>query len=531
VGAPRRLAANGLRLATRLASRPSLPARSGCWLTMEVGAELSERTHLGFGRPALGLMDLLRALEAAGIDDRVEGVLLCVRGEASSWSQASSLRRAVDGLREAGKRVVVFAERLSAEGYLVASGADRIWLPGSGQLFLVGLRAERFYLRDLLERIGAKPEVVHVGRFKSAGETFTRGTMSDTERKQIEGWQADVFDELIGGVARGRGLEPSAVRDLVDRGPYVARAAAEAGLADELVYEDELPQRLESLSREPAPGRRERREVHLVPVEQYFAARLVEAAWQPVLRPQPALVYLLGLGGVHRGSGPRGITSEGTGELLEQLRTEPAVRGVVLRLDSPGGDALASDLLHRRVEQLRHEKPVVVSMGDVVASGGYYIAAAADSVYAEPGTVTGSIGVVGGKLNLEGLYERLGVAKDGVQQGARAGLLREARGYTPDERQAVRKEMDAIYDTFLDRVADSRRLTRRALEEIAQGRIWSGRQAIGLGLVDALGGPLEALRDLRARAGFQAGERLTLVTLPKVPRLPGWLSMLMRSGQ
>ena len=356
MGAPRRLAANGLRLLTRFAPRSGLP-RAGCWVEVLLEGALSERTHRGYGGAELGLLDLLRCFEAAGTDDRVEGVLLRVRGDLGSFSQALSLRRAIDGLREASKSVVAFAEQLSAEQYLFASGADRVWLPESGSLYLVGLRTERFYLRDLLDRIGAKPEVVHIGRFKSAGETFTRGGMSDEEREQIEGWQADVYDELIGSIAEGRDLEPEAVRDLVDRGPYGARAAVEAGLADDLIYEDEVLRALEALAREPAPGRRARHEVHLVPAPEYFRARFEDAAWQPVLRPRPTLVYLLGEGGVHRGSGLRGLTSEGTGELLEQLRTEPAVRGVGLAV-------LGVDFLQRvaelvvRADALVHEQPL-----------------------------------------------------------------------------------------------------------------------------------------------------------------------------
>jgi len=324
-------------------------------------------------------------------------------------------------------------------------------------------------------------------------------------------------------VAQGRGLEEARVEELIDRGPYPARAALDAGLIDDLVYPDEIASRLDAISLGEEPRGSDARRATLVAAEAYFSTQAGDPGFEPWLRDAPRLVQLLAIGNVGHGASPRGITTEGTGALLEALRTEVSVRGVLLRIESPGGDALASDLLHRQVERLVREKPVVVSMGDVVASGGYYLAAAADAVYAEAGSVTGSIGVVGGKLDLSGLYEKLGISKEGVQRGARAGLLSEARGFSSDERAAVRREMKAIYGTFVDRVARGRALAPADVEAIAQGRIWSGRRALAIGLIDGVGGPLEALRDLTERAGFGASERFPLATLPKPSILSVWL--------
>ncbi len=525
-----RLAANGARVFRGIGRGHVLPAPVGNWLQVDIAGEPSERgsSGLGWGRePALGLLDLLRCLEAAGADPRIDGSLIRLRGDFASWGQALSLRRALLALREAGKGVAVWAENLSAQQYLVASAAERIWLPESGSLFLVGLRTERLFLRELLQKLAVKPEVVNIGKFKSAGDMLTRGGMSDEEREQIDSWQADLFEELVGGIASGRGIEEQVVCDLIDGGPYRAAAAREAGLIDDLCYADELERELEPLVRMPAPGYSAPRRVHLVEALRYFSAFVSDPGWLPLLRDVPELVYLLASGAVRRGSGVRGIGSEGLGRLLEQIRTRHAVRGVVLRMESPGGDSLASDLLYRAVERLSREKPVVVSMGDVVASGGYYIAAAADAVFAEAGTITGSIGVLGGKLDLSGLYRRMGVAEDGVQRGARAGLLSQARGFNADERRAVRREMEGVYETFLDRVAAGRQLSREGLERVAQGRIWSGRRAHALGLVDALGGPLDALHELGARAGLRPGESFGLTLQPKMPRLPGPLNALL----
>jgi len=527
MGFVRRVAGNGARAVQSLSPGRRLLAPGGYWLSVSIDGALPERSHLGLGKPALGLLDLLRCLESARDDDRFEGVLIRLKGALGSWSQALSVRRALASVREGGKAVAVWAEALSAEQYLLASAGSQVWLPESGNLFLVGLRTERYFVRDLLQKLGAQPEVVHIGKFKSAGETFTRESMSDEEREQIESWQSDLFDELVTGIAEGRGQSPEAVRALIDRGPYSARGAVEEGLIDDLVYPDEIERRLETLARDPAPGRLGPRRAQLVGAVEHFVSDVSDIGWQPLMRDLPGLAYVLAGGSISRGSGMRGITSEGTGQLLAALREEERIRGVLLRIDSPGGDALASDLLHREIERLVAEKPVVVSMGDVAASGGYYIAAAADSILAEAGTVTGSIGVVGGKLNLEGLYEKLGVTKDGVQKGSRAGLLSEARGFTADERSAIRREMEAIYETFLDRVESGRDLSRSELGKIARGRIWSGRRAHAVGLVDAIGGPLEALRDLGARAGLHSQERFTLTTLPRFPLMAGLVGSLL----
>lgn len=522
-GAGRRLAGNLFRTLRRAVSAAPLPGPTGNWLLVTIEGDVPEHGQpwLGAARPLRpGFLELLRSLDLAQSDPRIDGVLLRFEAGLESWSQAQSLRRSLARLREAGRSVAVWGESFTAQQYWVASAADRIWLPESGSLFLVGLRSEQIFLRDALAKLGVTPEVVHIGRYKSAGDFVTRDSMSNEQREQIEAWQSELFEDLVEGIASGRALDAGAVRNLIDEGPYAARAAVEARLIDDCCYPDEFERRLEPLARVPGPGLAGPRRVHLVDVHRYYTRVVCDVAARPLLRELPALAWVVAAGSIQRGARPGGISSEGFGRLLEQLRGDKAVRGVALRLDSPGGDALASDLLHRAVELLRREKPVVVSMADVAASGGYYIAAAADAVFAEAGTVTGSIGVVGGKLNLAGLYKKLGVAKDFVQHGARAGVLSEAQGFSPDERAAVRREMEAVYGTFLDRVARGRRLERSAVEEAAQGRIWSGRRALALGLVDGLGGPLEALRDLGARAGLREGEPYRLLSLPRVSALP-----------
>jgi protease-4 len=305
-------------------------------------------------------------------------VLLRFSGALLGFAQALSLRRAIDALRSAGKPVAAWAERLDAHEYLVASAASRLWLAPVGELFLVGLRFDGLYLRGLLDRLDVKADVIRIGSHKSAAEHFTRDSMSAEEREQLEALIDDLFGELSARIAAGRTLEPAAVGALVDRGPFRAAVAAEVGLSDGCLYPDELQEALEALTPVPPGDRPGPRRVRLIEAAAYHALRARDVGWRPLFRELPRIAYVVAHGAIHRGSGARGIASDSVRRLLESLGRDDDVRGVVLRIDSPGGDGLASDLLWRAVSQLAREKPVIASMGDVAASGGYYVACAAD---------------------------------------------------------------------------------------------------------------------------------------------------------
>jgi len=516
-----RIGANAVRVVQRGVGHFALP-RGGMWVRIRLAPPLEDLLPPALFRArdhSLSFLDLLQVLEHAASDPRVEGVLICFEGVRRGFARILSLRRALGQVRAAGKPVVVYGETLSSEDMLLASVANRLWLPESGSVFLLGLRFESYFVKDLLGSLGVVPDVVRVGGFKSAAEVFTREAMSPEHREQLEALIDDFYATLVGGIAEGRGLDADRVRSLIDGGPYVARAAVEAGLVDACLYPDQIEEALEEFT---SPGQ----EVQVVDASAYSSFRASDRGLRPLLGDFPHIAYVVADGAIHRGRGLRGVASEVYRTLFDRIREDEKVRGVVLRIDSPGGDGVASDLIWRAVRQVRSEKPVVVSMGDVVASGGYYVAAAADAILAEPGTVTGSIGVVGGKVNLAGLYERLGVAKDSVERGARAGLLSETRSFTPDERSAVRGEMEALYELFLERVAEGRSMTRDEVNRVAQGRIWSGRRAESLGLVDGLGGPLEALAEVRRRAGIAPEESILLDVYPRLPRIPGLFALV-----
>jgi protease-4 len=541
-GLPRHLFENTIRLPAAIGARLGPLGKGGVWLVQPLRPDLSDAAARGLpfvGRErGLSFVQVLRVLDTARVDLRIEGVVLRFQGGPTSWTQALALRRAVLRLREAGKPVVAWGETLDAVQYLIASAATRVWLPEVGSLFLVGLRIEQFFVRDLLKQWDVEPEVIRIGSHKTAAELVTRDSMSPESQEQLGGWLDDVFSALVDGIAQGRNLSTDRVRELIDTGPHPAVLASEAGLIDGCLYADEVEARLSRLAAggadAPEPedgpgdtgGGEAARQPALMRTDHYFALRVADPGWRPLWRDLPSIAYVVAHGSISRGTGMSGIASDRFVRVLDGLRERDGVGGVVLRVDSPGGDAVASDLLYRAVARLAEAKPVVVSMGEVAASGGYYISAAADAIYAESCTITGSIGVVGGKLNVGGLYRRLGIAKDGIERGARAGLLSESRGFTPDERSAVKREMDGLYRVFLKRVADGRGLSEKAVEKVAGGRIWSGLQASRLGLVDELGGPLDALADLRNRMGLSEADRFALEVHPSHSRLAGLRALL-----
>jgi len=530
VSLPRRLFENAGR-AARLGVGRFVLRRTPFVLRLRLASpvpELPPAPFFGGGEPALALLEALLVLERAALDPAVAAILVRSEGPAGGLARSLSLRR---GLAAAARQkpVLVWAESLSAEELLVASAATRLVVPEAGSVHLVGLRYEGVFLHDLLDKLGVAPEVVRIGEFKTAGEMLTRSSLSPEQRTQLEALLDDQFTVLVDALAEGRRLPAARVRELVDAGPFTAPAAREAGLVDDCRFPDEVP----DLVRELAPALAGRDPLPTVDARTYLALRAGDAGWAPLRGERPLLAYVVARGSIVRGRGRRGVACDTYRRLFEQLEKDERIAAVVVRIDSPGGEVVASDLLWRAVRQLGREKPVVASLGDTAASGGYYVAAAAHAILAEPGSVTGSIGVVGGKLDLSGLYERLGVGRDGVERGARAGLYSESRGFTPDERKAVREGMHAAYERFVSRVAEGRSLAPERVHAVGGGRVWSGSAALAQGLVDALGGPFEAIAEAKRRAGIAEDRRAALAFAPRPPRfgaLRDWLRFVRADG-
>ena len=445
---------------------------------------------------ALSLHDLRQTLEAAAADERVKGVVITIKQLAAGMATATSLHDLLARARAAGKEVVVHLPLGGGtKEVLVASAGSKIFLGPAAQLAPLGFMSQTRYLKNALDKAGVVPEVYHCGEFKSAGETFVRETMSDAQREQL-GKLLDRFDgALLDAIAAGRGVSRERARAIVDGGPYYGEQAIEIGLADAVAYEDEVPALLGLPREKNEKG----------PITHGLVDGSVYLAFskRPLLRSisRPSFVAVIPVhGAIAHAASPFGnfATDDRLARMVRLARLDPRIKGVVLHVDSPGGSALASDRMHHEIAQLAREKPVVACMANVAASGGYYVAAPAHKIVAEPTTITGSIGVVGARLTAQPLMQKLGVNTEIVQRGARAGLLGGMQPLTEDEKSALMRQLESTYTTFVRVVAQGRKMKVDEVEPLARGRVYTGEDAKAIGLVDVLGGFDVALREVIA---------------------------------
>ncbi|HND54998.1 MAG TPA: signal peptide peptidase SppA, partial [Pirellulaceae bacterium] len=408
----------------------------------------------------------------------------------------------------------------------------------SGMLMVPGVRAEVTFYKGLFDKLGIHAEMLQVGDFKGAAEPYTRQRMSPAFRKQYETLLDDFYEQMIESIAADRKLDPAKVRQLVDTGLFTPAQAKDAGLIDRVAYQDETPGRL-----------RELLNAEKVDIIDNYGKKKVDTDFSGMLGMVKLFELLMGVEPAKRSTNNRklavvyasgtivtgesgvslmGGESLGSDTIIKALRKcseDKSVVAIVLRIDSPGGSALASDLMWREIQRI--EKPVIASMGDVAASGGYYIAMGCDKIYAEPGTLTGSIGVVGGKLSIQGLTEKLGVNTEIISRGKNSGILSMETPFTESERQVWQDSMREIYRQFTTKAAAGRKLPLDKLEQLAGGRVWTGRQAKANGLVDELGTLRDALQAAKKAAGIAEEEKLEIMSLPE-PK--NFLDQLLGSG-
>ena len=489
-------------------------------LKVEIAGDLvedaGEQRLFGFLRRAsadyLGVVTLLAW---AREDPNLQGVLISCDDLRVSWARLQGLRRAIEKLRAAGKRVWVHLGHAGVGEYYVASAAERINLAPPVLLDITGLSSEAVFLLGALEKIGVQADVVQMGRYKSAGETFTRRDMSESHREMMESLVDDLYGQLIDAVAAGRALDPASARDLLDRGPFLGEEAVEAKLVDSRLYADQVE-----------AGLVEQCHGATVLDQEAYSRRRGREVRRDVLRRSRGTFAVVSITGTIKSGdnipGPEGASATGTesvGSALEELRDRDDVRAIVLRISSPGGSGVASDLMWREVVRTREKKPVVISCGDLAASGGYYVAVGGSPIFAEAGTITGSIGVIAGKANLRSLYDRIGVTKEMVTRGKHAAIHSDYVPLGDQERARIQAEAESFYRMFVDRVATSRRLSTEAVEAAAQGRVWTGRQALSRGLIDELGGIDDALDRAKTLSGIPAGEPVLVERHPRPRRL------------
>lgn len=473
-----------------------------------------------------GLRDLLDRLAKAKADDKVKAVYLELGSLDVGFGKVNELRRAVADLRAAGKKVFAWAESLGAKEYLVALACDSVSLPESGGLEVVGLRAEVMFYKEGLKLLHLEADVLKMGKYKSAVEPYVADGMSAENREQIKSMMDDNFEnELLAGMTAGRPklkLTPKTAEELIDNGPYTAKKAFALGLIDALQYEDEFEAGLaKAIAAEEV--KIERNYGKPKAVQKTILDLLAPKTRTESKKPKIAVIHVVG--GIDVGKGgfdPLAGSTVGSDTIIAAIREaekNEKVKAIVLRVDSPGGSALASDLIWRELKICK--KPVVASMGDVAASGAYYVTMTARKVFAEPGTVTGSIGVFGLKLVTGGLFEKkLGLKTEVVSRGKNSGAASSLSAWTESERKALTETIEDVYDQFLSkalagRQANGQKMTREQLESLAGGRVWTGRQAKANGLVDELGTLDDAVAFARKEAGVDPDEEMELLMLPK----------------
>jgi protease IV len=510
---------------TQLFQEAKRPVPESAVLTLDLADGLSERGARGplawaSGGRAIKIRDLVQGLDAAGRDKRVKGLIARIGRGDLGMARAQEIRDAVLAFRQQGKFAVAFAETFGEVGegnthYYLATAFDEIWLQPSGDIGLKGMRLESPYFKPALDAMGVVARIDQREEYKGAFDALTSASMPQPVRENyqrlVDSWVQQVAD----GIAQGRKLEPAAARALIDRGPFLAEQALKEKLVDKVGYWDEFEKAVDDRTRAgPESGTAKTERMRLAA----YAADLAP----PDDAARIALVY--GLGPVlltrHKGEalfGDATMDSDTVSRAIRDAAKDPAVRAIIFRIDSPGGSYVASDTIWRAVEQARADgKPVIVTMGDVAASGGYFVAAPATEIVAQPGTITGSIGVISGKVVLTDMWAKLNVAWDGVQAGVNADMESVNRDYSPAGWSHLEAALDHVYSDFMTKVGTGRNMPPDRVRAVAKGQVWSGADAHGNGLVDELGGYMTALKLAREAAKIPADTPIDLVEFPKV---------------
>jgi len=497
--------------AVSLSADTTPSVQPGSVLTVPIEGAIPERTaddpfQQAFGgAPSYDLHDLQTALRNAARDDRIEAVWLRMKGTSAQWGTLQEVRQAVEQVTQSGKPVVASGADfgMSEKDYFVASAADSVFVGPQSTFEYNGFATILAFFQNAFNEVGVEIEVVRAGKYKSAAETLVRSDLSDANREQLQALLTTTNDQFAEAVAEDRSVSASALQSMASDAPLLkASAAMDAGLLDGIRYEDEVREVIRGFNQVPSNA-----DLSTVNVSTYKRVPATSAGVAYTGTGTVDIVYAQGNivpGDPDEspfGSGQQVLGSQSLIDAMETARTSASTKAVVLRINSPGGSASASEAMWRAVRKTADEKPVIVSMGDVAASGGYYIAAGADTIMANPTTITGSIGVIGVVPNAEGLFEdELGVTFDGVRTSPYADMYSPTRPLASGERRLIGNYIDETYQTFLQRVATARGMDTSAVHDVAQGRVWSGRDAREVGLVDTLG----TLRDAVAMAG-QAG--------------------------
>jgi protease-4 len=493
---------------------PSVP--ESATLVLRPGGDLQEVVPYDvvgqvFGREANTVRGFVEMLRKAKRDPRIKTVLLRPSSlQLPYWAKVQELRDAVLDFRKSGKTVVAFLEYGGDREYYLASAASKVFLLPSSPLDLTGVASYEIFLRGAFDKIGAYPDFIHIGDYKSATNQLTEKGFTKAHREMTESLNRDMYDQLVRGIAQSRKKSEADVRALVDQGPFVPEEALRVGLVDDLAYEDELDDRV--------PALRARTRDNWVEGSDYQRSQGVGTT---SARSRIAVLYAVGT--ITSGKSaydPLNGSTLGSDTFVQQIRRvrdDDSIKAIVLRIDSPGGSSIASDVIWRELMITREQKPsrpLITSMSDLAASGGYYIALPGQVIVAQPATLTGSIGIFTGKVAIGGTLDKIGVTRETVIAGANADLESPFTPFSPAQRAKMLQLMQGFYEDFVEKTAQSRKTTPERIDAVAQGRVWTGEQAREHGLVDMLGGLDTAVAVAKERAHIPANEEVELVEYP-----------------
>ncbi len=484
---------------------PYVPQKA--YLKIDLGGPIAETAPArfpGMSRGALSINDLWYNLERAARDERIRGVVLRVQYLETGFAKIEEIGRLLKRFSASKKPVAAFIVDGGLKEYYLASFADKVIMFKGGALSVNGIAAEAMFLKNTLSKLGVQADIIHIGDYKTAPNTFTEERMTPAHRESTQALIDDLYNAVIEGIASNRKLDAAKVKGILDRSPLPQEEYVKAGLLDSLGYEDDVFHSLPATYPE-------------VDFKDYAKTR------SPLpFSGSKKIAVIFASGEINMGNsggqslfGGEVLGADTLARQLSQARNNTAVKAVVLRVDSPGGSAVASDVILREAELLARKKPLVLSMSDMAASGGYWISLSAHKIFAEPETITGSIGVFSGKFVLKGLYDKIGVNKEIVKTSEFAGMYSDYQAFSENERQKVLGEIQHIYDEFLKKVAANRKMKVADVDKVARGRVWSGRSALKLRLVDGLGGLTDALEEARKLARIPAQERFGVRIYPQ----------------
>ncbi len=520
----------GLAVIYAIIRRGEPTIRNNSVLTLRLAGELPDYVpddpfRRILGGPDQSLTGLLLQFKKAKVDKRIAAILLDIDMSGIGWAKAEELRDAIADFRSSGKPVYGFMEFGLNKEYYIGSACDRVYLAPPGELFTIGLAADVMFFRGSLDKLGIYPDMYQIGKYKSAGDTFTRKEMSDAHREAVNSLLDDLYERYVQTIAQARGKSADEVRSIIDSAPYSATQAKEVGLIDGALFRDAVEKELKSKL-----GYKDSDDLAIARGSEYRNVNPESLG----LNKGERIAVIYGTGNIGSGrsenspTGEQSIGSDTMSKAIRDAAEDKTIKAIVLRVDSPGGSGLASDIIWHAVESAKQKKPVVVSMADVAASGGYYISVGAHKIIAQPSTITGSIGVVAGKPVVKGLYDWLGVSNEYVLRGKNSGMFRETERFSDSERQKFQEWINSTYyDQFVPKVARGRSKEFEYIDSVGQGRVWTGSQAKERGLVDEFGGLEKAVETAKELAKIPADKGVQRVIFP-YPRT--FLQQLLSGG-